>query len=1318
MKWKKLLVALLVVVGLVVPAVLVGLRTAPARAEIKKQVAALLGEQTGLTVEIGDVDLRYLPPEITVRRVRVDHPTKGLVVRAARMEITPRVWALANGKIEIDEVVVDGAVLRLVVEDGKLANGPRLPERTAETTSDEPPFRGLTLSDTTVIVESDGGVSGYVQGLDLDVSAEDGDILEARLRAVGGVLHHGELDEPIRGLEVRAALTKDAVIVRRVDLTVGDVRLRASDGTLARTSPLDAEIALHVQGPATVAARLGVPDPVLQGGVSVTGRLRLHGDDWSASGTARLVRPQIDQFVVSDSAELPFRADPSGVTITGGVVHAAHGQARIPTAHLAFDAPLTLDARITLHDLRFAEVLENLTLPNSHCEIQVVGGGGDFHGTLNPFRIDSAGDTLIDGRDVRVTLEGWHATPRTNVILVPAAQLRTRLRFDPSGVRFRQSHLDFGHSSVGLEAHLRLQGDFEVHGRSERIDFDDVNPIVGFDIGGKGDLGFDIVGAYEDPRITGHTRLAAFRFHTFVFGDVDTDLSYRNLVITASNGRGTRGRTRFTVPNGVLDFGTPTFSAKATVLSDRMVLSEFYEIWHVDTDPDFTAIQGEGAGTAQVHYAANILDVDYDAALADLTVHGERFSTGALRGHWKWVDRNAGWRGGDVDFDELTLRKGAGTVSVDGHTRRGGLLDLFVVADRIALRDVDQLPPEARGLDAVFGVHFPIRGTLENLDVQGGRLGLSEVRLGGRRLGTSDVRFDVRGPLVTVRGDLLGGQVGLAVQARQTPGLPFAGRIELRDLALDWLLPRLGVPAAAGATGVATGVIYIDRGLLSRPEAAQGRLALSTLRVGVGDYTLANTAPVRLSFGGGGVEVEEAKFAGRSTRLELSGSVMGSGALAVRMHGEVYLDFLSGLYPDLEEVRGTVSIDGNLGGTKRRPLFLGSAALAGGAVKLRDVDERLEGVSGTVQFSQSRLLVQDFQGRLGGGRVTMDGSVRLAGADLSAYALAIGLRDVGVRLDDEGTSTVFDGAVQLRWARGERLPTLEGDLDVVRLRYEREIMLADLRNIDRRARRAETEEYDPTRDHLALAVRLHGSDNLVVANNLLDAEFRIDETNGPLQLVGTDQRLGLVGELALTHGTLRFRNNDFEITRGAITFDDRTKIDPRFDVSAETEVRDWRVRLQALGSADEFRIFTTSEPELPEMDVIFLLAFGVTRDELSDQETNSGQIGGQAALEALAAVTGVDREVRRVVPIDDIRLGSTYSTQTNRSEPTLSIGKRLGRNVRVTATTGLAEARDVSANVEWRLNRNLSVEGGYDNNDQQSNLGNVGVDLRFRLEFE
>ncbi|MBI2897665.1 MAG: translocation/assembly module TamB domain-containing protein [Deltaproteobacteria bacterium] len=1319
MRLKRAAVWLMVSVGLLVPAVLAGVRTRPARDEIRKQVEVLIARELGLEAELGDIDLEYLPPAAIVRRVRLTHPTEGLLVRAAHVRVTPRLWALANGRLELDEVTVEAAAVRLVVREGRLVNGPTLPRGGARAPGDEPPFRELTFSDTSVTVESDQLASGQVHGLDVDVSAEPGNVLEARLRAVGGLVRHARGVEPIRALEVRAALTPDALVIRRVDLGIGDARLKVDEGRVARKGPLDATLTATAAAPLAVAERIGLTAPVLRGDAKVTARVALRGELWSAQGRLLLSELRIDEFKVADAIDLPFRADPSGVDVATGVVRAASGEARIPSAHLAFDESLTLDADVTLHDLQFAEILENETLPNSHCEFRVTGGGGHFHGTLNPYQIDSAGDILVIGRDVRATLEGWHADPRHDVFLIPAAELRTRVRFDPTGVRFRQTRIAFGRSSLRVEAHLRLDDTFEVHGQSEAFDLGDFSPLATFDIGGRGSFRFDINGHFEDPTITGHARMAAFRFNTFVFGDVEGDLRFADLRLAITNARGERGRSQYAVPAGELDFNPQTIAAKASVQSERLVLSEFYEIWHIDTDPDFTAIQGEANGSAEIRFGSGILDVGYDASLARITAHGERFSSGALRGSWHWVDREEGWRGGDIVLDELTLRKGAGTVSIDGATHRGGVLDLFVVADRIALGDVQSLPPALSGIRSVLAFHFPVRGPLDALEIDDGRADLGEIRLGQARLGPSSARFSVRGPAVAVRADLFGGQIGLEANARRAPGIPYAARVDLRNIGLGWLLGRLGVPEAAGADAVADGVLHVTRGMLARPEASEGRLTLSHLRMAVAEYGLENVGgPIRLAFGGGAIEVEQADLAGRSTRISLSGTARPGGALALRMRGEVDLEFLQSLYPDLEEVRGTLTIDGHLAGTTRRPLLHGSASVRNGVVKLADYADRLEGISGEVAFSQTRLLFEGFGARFGAGRVSMRGSVRLDGTDLGAYALEFGLSDTAVRLDDEGTSAVLDGTAQLHWVRGERLPTIEGDLEVLRLRYEREIRLADLRQLGRRAQRAEVEEYDPARDHVALALRLHGRDNLVVQNNLLDAEFRIDEASGPLRVVGTDQRFGLVGELALTRGTLRFRSYDFDISRGAITFDDRRKIDPRFDITAETELRDWRVRIQALGTSESFRVFTSSEPELPEEDIAVLLAFGVTRDELSDPEANTGQVFGQGAIEALAAVTGVDREVRRVVPIDDIRIGSTYSTQSNRTEPTLSIGKRLTNDVRVTATTGLGESRDVSANVEWRLNRNLSVEGAYDNNNQQSTLGNVGVDLRFRLEFE
>ena len=229
-------------------------------------------------------------------------------------------------------------------------------------------------------------------------------------------------------------------------------------------------------------------------------------------------------------------------------------------------------------------------------------------------------------------------------------------------------------------------------------------------------------------------------------------------------------------------------------------------------------------------------------------------------------------------------------------------------------------------------------------------------------------------------------------------------------------------------------------------------------------------------------------------------------------------------------------------------------------------------------------------------------------------------------------------------------------------------------------------------------------------------------------------------------GRIRLRQHVFEIREGSVLFDDTTRINPRVDLRATTEYRRyssqntgsvstasgasgsadsgsalggrWRITMHAHGNADELHIDLTSDPALSPDDVFMLLTVGVTRTEVN--QAQSASMVSSVALEALGTLSGADRTVRNTIPvIDDFRFGSAYSARTGRTEPTVTIGKRLAERIRATVTSGLAESREVRSNVEWQLNRRLSVEGSYDNvNDiSSSQLGNLGADIRWRLEF-
>ena len=163
----------------------------------------------------------------------------------------------------------------------------------------------------------------------------------------------------------------------------------------------------------------------------------------------------------------------------------------------------------------------------------------------------------------------------------------------------------------------------------------------------------------------------------------------------------------------------------------------------------------------------------------------------------------------------------------------------------------------------------------------------------------------------------------------------------------------------------------------------------------------------------------------------------------------------------------------------------------------------------------------------------------------------------------------------------------------------------------------------------------------------------------------------------------------------------------------------WRIHMHAHGDTDAPKITFSSDPPLSQEDIVLLLQLGMTRAELDRGLAST--LAQTVGLEALSAVTGFDKALRKTLPLfDEVRVLSQYSSRTGRPEPTLLVGKRIGDQLRATVTTGLTQNQEIRSNVEWKLSRGVSVQASYDNvNDISSSLfGNLGADLRWRLEFE
>lgn len=486
------------------------------------------------------------------------------------------------------------------------------------------------------------------------------------------------------------------------------------------------------------------------------------------------------------------------------------------------------------------------------------------------------------------------------------------------------------------------------------------------------------------------------------------------------------------------------------------------------------------------------------------------------------------------------------------------------------------------------------------------------------------------------------------------------------------------------------------------------------------------------------------KLSGRVTSLTQERNLN----LEVKLERTEIATFLSQV-PQVEAATGFVEGGVQIQGRADAPSAQGELRLSGGSFVFRGAPISLDEVEAVARVDNQEFRVVRAIARAGGGLLQFTARAPFKGFSLSEINAQLEARGVRLPIAD-GVEMVADASLGADWTLSgagiSQRPRLTGAVTIQNFLYTRPIgIAADLDTLARKGKRTDVTVYDPEDDLVDLSIRVSALRPLLFRNNLLEADVSLESS---LLLSGTNQRLGLQGALRINPGgRIWLRTNEFDIRQGAIQFEDPLRITPRVDLQASTEYRRvsssaggaagtttvagaglsggvsaagglWRILLHAYGDADNLKLDLTSDPNLAQEDILLLLTIGMTRAELDQLQASN--LGSTAALEALSALSGADRAVKTVIPIlDDFRLGSAYSTRTGRTEPTVTVGKRISDQLRANVVTGLSENRDMRSNIEWRISPEMSVLGNYDNlSDVASRgLGNFGADLRIRLEF-
>ncbi|MCG8557613.1 MAG: translocation/assembly module TamB domain-containing protein [Proteobacteria bacterium] len=1369
------------------PAVVAFVRSGFALDLARRQASEALYAELGLDTKLGEITIELPRLSLTARDVALMHPEHGELAFAQQLVLEASLLSLLRGKPKLRSIGIEGARVRLLVRDGKVVNLPLLRERRAGPWN--LPFRQLRISDARLAI--DAGSLGHVEllGMSARVDVARGELAGIEVRAGGGQVRHPAGEETIHRVLARGEFAPGHARLARLllETTSFDVNLREALVTwpLGRAYrgdlELDFDLARMRQLP------FGFDLPLLRGDASLKARFSGTRSSPRATGVLRVRDASIGDYRLGESVEVAFEANRHTISMPRGQLRMHRGGGRLAfKGELGLTSQVPFDVKVDVERVSFANLMQQLNVtPDAIVEWQL-GGHFRLAGSLAPLKL--RGPLRFRTHGFQVTRQAHHVRPARYVLQVPKARVAAEVAVSSEGIHLQNLRADAPRSVLHASVLLGFDDRLRAHVHSRRLDLRDVSPLADFPIAGIGEFVAEVVGSYRDPKVSGRLNMHDFAFNTFPLGDVESAaiMEKGGHAVRFPSVRAVKRGSRYRVDDMLLDFSNDRFEATARLLAHKLLLRDFYHVFHYGQDERFKPYQGEVNGRAQVHYThgfpgdsrAGTLVADVDVVIPQVNLKGFLFDRGHFRGRWKWLDHYEGYEAGILSVEHASLRKGPGTVKLSGSMRLGAKLDMVVVADRIRFGDTEGLADRLPDLSGTYGVSGTLGGTLAlpraDLDVvatgtawKGMALGdarayvrltdpedpwvkqalawkpgkpPADAKCGHAREGLARGRWPADPALRTVNGPqpalvrpqaflVCGSGLGGALRADLAMGrtlvYPLRGLVAFDSLPVaSFVVPRS--LHARDLHGLVTGTVTLHDGAMLEPHTLVGDVYLDRVTVGQRDVQLRNDSPLALRVEQGAFRIGHAGFVGPGSHLDVSGRGSIYDGLDLTLAGRVDLGLLASLSSTLSSARGNVGLRFSVTGPLEHPGIYGHAAVADADVRFASFDTPIRGLTGQLTFSAQRVLLEDFRARVGGGELAFGGMAQLSGRRLAAYKLDVTARQLSVS-PEEDIDMQFGGSGTLQWQQGDRLPLLHGILRLTRMHYGRTIQLGRMAIGDMsKSERANVKRYDPAADRVALDLRVLQLAPMRIQTNLIDAELAIQDTEREFRIVGTDQRFGVLGTVGIGRGTVRFRDSEFSIREGRLNFDDKTSVAPHFEVQAVTDVRrsvdlsrpDWHISMHAKGNIDSFELSMSSDPYLSEEDIVMLLTMGMTRAELN--QLQAGSLQGTAALEALATVTGVDREVRKAVPVDDFRIGSAYSMRTNRTEPQLFVGKRIADRVRLNAATGLSEARDFRTSVQWQLNKRTSVEAVYNNQNTEgtSSFGNVGVDLRWRLEFE
>jgi len=219
-----------------------------------------------------------------------------------------------------------------------------------------------------------------------------------------------------------------------------------------------------------------------------------------------------------------------------------------------------------------------------------------------------------------------------------------------------------------------------------------------------------------------------------------------------------------------------------------------------------------------------------------------------------------------------------------------------------------------------------------------------------------------------------------------------------------------------------------------------------------------------------------------------------------------------------------------------------------------------------------------------------------------------------------------------------------------------------------------------------------------------------------LHLRGNLARPSLLGNVSFSDGEIALFGNKYTLNRGDVRFFNPTRIEPTFDLEAETRARGITVNVSFSGTPSKINSAYRSDPPLQPSEIIALLAIGrdpnIGAGLATSQSNTQSTLQGVGSLVGEAVASSLNGRLQKFFGVSRIKIDPQLTGVENIPQARLTLEQQVSKDITLTYITNLARTQEQIVRIQWDISRQWSAVAIREEN------GLFGVDFQYRKRFK